>query len=241
MEYEETWKRKIMPSGTPFWEHTASARRTSVSDCGGWPTPKAQRPDQETHYARGNPTLGAVAAMAGRPTPMAGSPGTETYNPAGNTDSSRKTVDLVSAWPTPSARDWKGATNEKWGTNARPLNEVAALASWPTPQSRDGAGSRGGTVDRTGGRRRNLDDYVMLAGWVSPTAEDGRRGNLPPRPHDTGVPLSQQVAGSGLTTTSSPAATEKRGALAPAFSLWLMGFPFSWSECAPSKLLDWRR
>lgn len=32
---------------------------------------------------------------AGWPTPMAGSPGTETYNPAGNTDSSRKTVELV--------------------------------------------------------------------------------------------------------------------------------------------------
>ena len=34
-------------------------------------------------------------------------------------------------------------------------------------------------------------------GWVSPTAQDGARGALPPRPHDTGIPLSQQVALAG--------------------------------------------
>lgn len=40
-------------------------------------------------------------------------------------------------------------------------------------------------------------------GWAPPTAEDGRRGGLPPRPHDTGVPLSQQVALVGWVSPSS--------------------------------------
>jgi hypothetical protein len=37
-------------------------------------------------------------------------------------------------------------------------------------------------------------------GWVSPTAQDGTRGSKPPRPHDTGVPLSQQVTYAGWPT-----------------------------------------
>ena len=42
------------------------------------------------------------------------------------------------------------------------------------------------------------------SGWVSPTAQDGARGSLPPRPHDTGIPLSQQVALTGWPTPNVP-------------------------------------
>ncbi len=34
----------------------------------------------------------------------------------------------------------------------------------------------------------------LACGWVSPTAQDHSRGTKPPRPTDTGIPLSQQVA-----------------------------------------------
>ena len=37
-------------------------------------------------------------------------------------------------------------------------------------------------------------------GWVSPTAQDGSKGGKDARPHDTGVPLSQQAALSGWHT-----------------------------------------
>ena len=36
---------------------------------------------------------------------------------------------------------------------------------------------------------------MLLTGWSTPTASDAKRGVRPPRPWDTGVPLSQQVAG----------------------------------------------
>lgn len=42
MEYSQTWKQKATPAGRLYWAHTASARRTSGSDCSGWPTPKVQ-------------------------------------------------------------------------------------------------------------------------------------------------------------------------------------------------------
>jgi hypothetical protein len=75
---------------------------------------------------------------------------------------------------------------------------------WPTPQSSDGSG--GGQAKRAMGETRhgsNLNDFAMLAGWVSPTAQDGSRGSLPPRPWDTGVPLSQQAVLAGWPTASS--------------------------------------
>jgi hypothetical protein len=72
---------------------------------------------------------------------------------------------------------------------------------------------------------RPLNEQVTM--WVSPTAEDGRRGNKPPRPWDTGVPLSQQVA-SGPVPSGSREPTEKPGALNPEFVSWLMGYPPEW-------------
>ena len=44
--YELTWKNWDMPSGQPICALRASARRTSDSDCGGWPTPMAGTPNR---------------------------------------------------------------------------------------------------------------------------------------------------------------------------------------------------
>ena len=41
MEYRQTWKRQATPAGRSIWAHIASGRRTSGSDCSGWPTPVA--------------------------------------------------------------------------------------------------------------------------------------------------------------------------------------------------------
>ena len=48
----------------------------------------------------------------------------------------------------------------------------------------------------------------LLAAWVSPTATDGKRGSRPDRQHDTGVPLSQQVA---TAVWPTPVASEPLG------------------------------
>ena len=54
MEFKETWKEKVTPSGIAYWAHTASTPRTSASGCSGWPSPKSQESGDtvETYEAR---------------------------------------------------------------------------------------------------------------------------------------------------------------------------------------------
>lgn len=49
---------------------------------------------------------------------MAGNPATEEYNAAGNTDSSRRTVELLLVgWPTAVRNDYKNALRIRWPTS----------------------------------------------------------------------------------------------------------------------------
>ena len=89
----------------------------------------------------------------------------------------RRTSDSGSTgWPTAAARDWKGATLERWGTNARPLNEVAVLCGWPTPTSAlADKGVRtfeGGLIEAMRNHGPDLAAAVCLTGWPTPVVND---------------------------------------------------------------------
>jgi len=148
-------------------------------------------------------------------------------------------------WPTPSPRDWKNgqASEETMNRNARPLNEQAVqLAGWPTPVAQEA----GGTAEQFLERKRravvengkslgisltSLSLTAELAGWSTPrNADSGPRGGT------TGFGLRSEARLSGF-----PASTEKRGALDPAFSRWLMGFPHEWDDCAPMGMRSSRK
>jgi hypothetical protein len=103
-EHGETMEERHARGNTSGMDLTGAARTT------GWPTPTGQdNPQVAGQYATNGTTLGGAAQQAGWPTPMAASPATEDRNGAGNSDSSRKVVELMTGWATPSATDWKGA------------------------------------------------------------------------------------------------------------------------------------
>ena len=109
-------------------------------------------------------------------------------------------------WPTPQARDHKGANNDgnELTHNARPLNEIVRLAGWNTPDTTMmQAKSRPPVL----GNRKPTDPQISLAdqsfhlaGWPTTTATDASRGVKDARPWDTGKPLGQIVALAGWPT-----------------------------------------
>src|SRR5690606_36873055 len=146
--------------------------------------------------------------------------------------SARRTSDNgYGGWQSPRARGDAGGTRWKDG-EARNLEDQARLAGWRTPSGSDG---EGGTMDVLMAIREGytpklkLRDQAPLAGWATPTARDYRSEkasddyNQKREAHPRGKPLSYQAL--GAIPSGSPAPTERRGALNPAFSLWLMGFP----------------
>lgn len=165
-EYALRWKSSPMLLGAPIIRLRASARRISDSAFSGWPTP------------------------------MAGSPGTHAYNPAGNTDSSRKTVELC-GWPTPDAQAFN-ANSDIEKTNARierlkakgingngagyTLGSAVQLAGWPTPTKGNADGSQIARDASATGRRPDgskatvsLNQVAQLTGWPTARATDGEK------------------------------------------------------------------
>ena len=118
-----------------------------------------------------------------------------------------------SGWPTPDA----GALNVGADLETH-LKRVAKLkVKW---KNGNGAGLPLGIVSQ-------------MAGWATPNAMYHLpSSNLEARKKKGGCSnLKDQI---GTTSSSSPAPTEKRGSLNPAFVRWLMGFPAEWDACAPT-------
>ena len=156
-EYALTWRRWDMPSGPPICALRASARRTSVKDCSGWPTPNT-------------PSGGRSVSI-------------EKMDATGRTvDGKKHTASLEHAvkfagWATPTTRDWRDgrASQAAMERNARPLNEQATMLAGRTA---DGSSA---LTESTAGYRLNPLFSLWLMGfpveWASyaPTATPSSR------------------------------------------------------------------
>jgi hypothetical protein len=213
MEYSQTWKRKTTPAGRSFWAHTASAHRTSASDCSGWPTPNTLTGGAETKDSKDKRGSGgvdlqttAMLAMGGWPTPRA-----EDSQSSGERVS-RGVVDTLTAVARSAGTP---SIPPRAGTGA----PTARVAGWASPQASDHKGS-----SQPGQRRGQLSEHALLAGWQTVTAADADKMTENRKQNN----LTKQIR--GVDGCSSPAATGKRGVLNPALARWLMGFPVEWDS-----------
>lgn len=102
--YAQTWKQKATPSGALYWEHTASARRTSDSGCTGWPTPCSQD-GPKGGPAQGSDRLPGAVSLAAWPTPAARDWKDGSQCDAVPTNALLGRVAWLAGWPTPTAQD----------------------------------------------------------------------------------------------------------------------------------------
>lgn len=118
MEYSLTWKDRVTPAGRRICALRASARRTSGSDCTGWPTPTADRVGNR---------VDTTISGDGRTTP----------NKLGWAVS-------LAGWTTPQSRDAKGVT-QNFCRSDKPKDDslcdqvVGLTSSWP-PAGTSGIG-----------------------------------------------------------------------------------------------------
>ncbi len=251
MEYDQTWKPRVTPSGLRYWAHTASGRRTSGSGCTGSQTPTVQDACGRDRHNQKNGgvilSLLGESMLAGTPlhgytTPRQSDPKTGHEYTENMTGKSLAMDANLAGHPTPNCPTGGANSNrENRGAGGADLEEVANLAGHPSPRAED---SEQTVAHR--GQPDTLTSCERLAGHPTCTTRDHKDGsagscrNVP----ENGL-LGRQCHGATTASTDTSTARTAGYRLNPGFSLWLMiGIPSivaAWGSCASRATQSYRR
>ena len=249
--FRETWKEKATPAGRRLWAHTASALRTSGSDCTGWLTTRESDGEKNVRSLEGSmremerkggpQDLNQAATLAAWPTTTwkdFASTGARNYSTASGRHSGTTLTDAVRMIEN-SART---AAPVSVSTPATVRVDASNVAIWPTASARDWKSC---ASNKHGENARPLNEVARLAFWATPASREA--GATPERFLErkealggacgvslTSLNLQPKLVHSGQTLPGSLVATVSPGQLNPAHSRWLMGFPAEWDACAPT-------
>ena len=252
MEYGQTWKLRVTPSGLRLWAQTASGRRTSGSGCTGSRTPSAGDAQRGVHpnpdKQAGSHSLNNEAALAGHPTPNTPNGG-RTVADTMSKDATGKTADGVkhtaslehcaklAGHPTPNAipenrgglqTTAEGAMKRRDSGHMLNLDDSAQLAGHPTCSALDwkdtpGMAQTGTNPDGTERNRLDmLPRVAALAGHATPRVTTNSGIGNPDRACDGKSRLEDQCLGATTESTATSTAKTAGYRLNPGFSLWLM-------------------
>ena len=179
----KTWKNLVIKRRGEYLARVKSVRRIRESESTSWPTPSATSYGSNQGGAAGRTgkvrhSLESMAKHNLWPTPIA----SDGPNMIGSKEAAAKENErtkggvrlsgavLLEQWPTPTARDYKGASGkgrqERKGNPADTLPN--AVKMWPTPAARDYKGANGyqATLDKIASGQRaqmgQLPNAVMI-------------------------------------------------------------------------------
>src|SRR3990167_1685125 len=153
-----TSKMEATPLGRRYWALRGSARRTSATGCGSWPTPN-------------------------RPTGGPNTESTETHTGGRDLDGAAK----LAGWPTPQSHDERERGNTEADHHHFPHDpsNAAQMASWASPRATDG--EKGGPNQRGSKGDLMLPSQAVMASWATPNAGDWAGGKISPSRKEAGT------------------------------------------------------
>lgn len=253
MIYRFAWKRQDTPHGRQLFLLRPSAHPTSAKDCSsppsifdmppkGWTTPQAHDASGRSQGQKAiHGTKHGCACLV-------------------------RDADLT-AWPTPTTRDWKDGGNPDVDVPLNGLLErVVWLAGWPTTRAADSeknvrtAEGALREIERKG-TPQDLAQGAAIAGWGTPSCQDDNQSRMGAeamarewnRPGASQSNLAKQAfiltqnpqparfTVSGDLLTGSCAGMSGGGQLNPEHSRWLMGYPAAWGSCGATAMQSCRK
>lgn len=130
MVYVQTWKERVTPAGTPYWEHTARARTTSDNDSIGWHTPRARGDAGGSRWESGdlrNLEDQAKTVLSPYPTPLCIPDSPKSHGQLSG-DYRRQMEPILHGWVTVTSRDGtRGSTEPRPQDTGVQLDQMATL------------------------------------------------------------------------------------------------------------------